>query len=84
MGWYEKDKGSDEWWVRYADQYGHIRLRKSVLRAWPRRFTRSVKLRYEKIVFARETRPQKGYALRRYEQALSGRPLQSQQTLVRK
>ena len=28
MGWYEKKKGSDEWWIRYADQYGHIRREK--------------------------------------------------------
>ncbi len=28
MGWFEKEKGSDEWWIRYADQYGHIRREK--------------------------------------------------------
>jgi site-specific recombinase XerD len=28
MGLFEKDKGSGEWWIRYADQYGHIHREK--------------------------------------------------------
>lgn len=52
MGWFEKEKGSDEWWIRYADQYGHIRREKSVVKASLRRFTRSVKPKYEKTGFS--------------------------------
>ena len=28
MGLFEKAKGSGQWWIRYADQYGHIHREK--------------------------------------------------------
>jgi len=29
MGVFQKVKGSNEWWIRYADQYGHIHREKA-------------------------------------------------------